>query len=91
LQAIFLAQIEDVEKLTELFWQVSDDKLTDAQVERVLAFWEYCLAWKEARAVKSEEFMARLSRLSPYVKKLDQRTKSLLMSVVAFALLGWQS
>ena len=29
--------------------------------------------------------MARLSRLSPYVKELNERTKTLLMSVIAFA------
>jgi hypothetical protein len=84
-QTIFSSDVQDVETLAQLFWQVRDDTLTDKQIEKVLAFWEYCLAWQKARAANSEHFLASLSRLSPYVKKLDDRTKMLLMAVVPYA------
>jgi len=84
-QTIFSSGVDDVETLVELFWQVRDDTLTEEQIESVLRFWEYCLGWREQRSVKSEHFMARLSRLSPYVRKLDRRTMLLLMPVMPFA------
>jgi hypothetical protein len=84
-EAIFSSGVDDVEILIELFWEVRDDTLTEQQIESVLRFWEYCLKWREQRGVKPEHFMARLSRLSPYVKKLDQRTMSLMMPVMPFA------
>ncbi|KRR14932.1 hypothetical protein CQ12_32355 [Bradyrhizobium jicamae] len=84
-KAIFSSGVDDVETLVELFWQVRRDKLTEQQLESVLRFWEHCLKWWEQRGDKSEHFMARLSRLSPYVRKLDQRTMSLLMPVMPFA------
>ena len=83
-QTIFAAGVEDVEALADLFWQVRRDELTDVQVERVLAFWERCLSWVKKRGTISEHFMARLSRLSPYIKKLDDRTKPLLAAVVPY-------
>jgi hypothetical protein len=84
-KAIFSSGVDDVETLVELFWQVRHDTLTEQQIESVLRFWEYCLKWREQRGDKSEHFMARLSRLSPYVRKLDERTTALLMSVMPFA------
>jgi hypothetical protein len=83
-QTIFAAGVEDVETLAELFWQVRRDELTDAQIDRVLAFWERCLTWIKDRSAVPEHFMARLSRLSPYIKKLDNRTRPLLMAVVPY-------
>ncbi|KRP96212.1 hypothetical protein AOQ72_17920 [Bradyrhizobium yuanmingense] len=84
IQTIFIAGVEDVETLAELFWQVRRDELTDVQIDRVLSFWERCLTWAKERAILSEHFMARLSRLSPYIEKLDDRTKTLLMAVVPY-------
>lgn len=84
IQTIFAAGVEDVETLAELFWQVRRDELTDVQIDRVLAFWERCLAWVKELGTSPEHFMARLSRLSPYIKKLDDRTRPLLMAVVPY-------
>ncbi|WP_157785823.1 hypothetical protein [Bradyrhizobium liaoningense] len=81
-RAIFAAGVEEIEILAELFWRVRRDELTDVQIDRVLAFWERCLAWSKERGTISEHLMARLSRLSPYIKKLDDRTMPLLMAVV---------
>jgi len=83
-KTIFAAGVEDVETLAELFWQVRRDELTDVQIDRVLGFWERCLAWVKELGTTPDHFMARLSRLSPYIKKLDDRTKPLLMAVVPY-------
>jgi hypothetical protein len=83
-QTIFAGGIDDVEKLAELFWEVRGDKLTDEQVEKVLAFWERCLSWSKERGEVTDHFMARLSHLSAYIKELNERTKSLLMVVVPY-------
>lgn len=84
-QTIFATGIEDVETLAELFWQVRRNELTSEQIDRVLAFWERCLTWVKGRSAVPEHFMARLSRLSPYIEKLDDRTRPLLMAVVPYA------
>lgn len=83
-QTIFASGVEDVETLAELFWEVRQDELTDEQVCRVLAFWEYCLWWSNERGETSGRFMARLSKLSPYIEKLDERTRPLLMAVMPY-------
>ena len=83
-QAIFAGGIDDVEKLAELFWEVRRDELTDEQVEKVLAFWERCLSWNKGSGEASDQFMARLSHLSPYIKELNERTRSLLMAVMPY-------
>jgi hypothetical protein len=83
-QTIFAAGIEDVETLAELFWQVRQDELTAEQVARVLAFWERCLSWVKEKGGKPDRLMARLSRLSPYIKTLDERGKALLDAVMPF-------
>ncbi|MDE2332151.1 MAG: hypothetical protein KGK16_15405, partial [Bradyrhizobium sp.] len=70
--------------LAELFWHVRRDELTVEQVGRVLAFWEHCLSWVGQQSEKPDRLMARLSRLSPYIDKLDERSKPLLMAVVPF-------
>jgi hypothetical protein len=82
-QTVFAAGVDDVETLAELFWQVREDELTNEQVNRVLAFWEHCLAWVKERE-SPDRLMARLSRLSPYIKKLDARTKPLMAVVMPY-------
>jgi hypothetical protein len=84
IRTIFAAGVADVETLADLFWQVRRDELSDGQVERVLAFWERCVAWVKERSERPEHFMARLSRLSPYIKKLDDRTRPLLSAVIPY-------
>ena len=59
-QAIFAAGIDDIETLTELFWQVRQDELTQEQVGRVLDFWERCLLWVKQHSAKPDRLMARL-------------------------------
>ncbi|MCP4614984.1 MAG: hypothetical protein GY844_00980 [Bradyrhizobium sp.] len=83
-QAIFAGGVEDVETLTEFFWQVRQDELTGEQVARVIAFWERCLSWSKEGVVTSDQLMARLSRLSPYIKELNERTKPLLAAVMPY-------
>jgi len=83
-QTIFAGGVEDVEKLAEFFWEVRRDELTDEQVEKVLALWERCLSWSKERGEIFDHFMARLSRLSPYIKELNERTRPLLMAVMPY-------
>lgn len=83
-QTIFAAGIDDIETLAELFWQVRQDELTPEQVSRVLDFWERCLLWLKQQGAKADRLMARLSRLSPYIGILDDRSIALLMAVMPF-------
>jgi hypothetical protein len=84
LKMIFAAGVEDVETLVELFWQVRRDELSEKQVEKILAFWEHCLTWSERRGGSSDHFMARLSRLSPFISLLNERNARLLTAVVPY-------
>ena len=84
IKTIFASGIEDIETLAELFWQVRQDELTQDQVSRVLSFWERCLSWITEYGEKPDRLMARLSRLSPYIRTLDERGSVLLMAVMPF-------
>jgi hypothetical protein len=42
---LFEGDVDDLQNAAEFFWRVHGEKLTPEQVERVLEFWEKCLAW----------------------------------------------
>ena len=83
-QGIFSSGASDLETMAAFFWRVRADKLTDKQVKKILAFWDLCLAWSQSQERFPEQLMARLSRLSSYLKTLDAEGKKLLLAVVPY-------
>jgi hypothetical protein len=74
----------ELQTATEFFWRVHGEKLSDAQVERVLNFWKKCLTWSKAQPSAPVQLLSRLSRLAPYLKTLDAQAKELLLAVVPY-------
>jgi hypothetical protein len=73
-----------LEPAVQFFWRVRGDKLTDQQIERVLAFWAKCIAWSNAQKTVPRTLLSRLGRLAEYLTTLDARTKELLLAVVPY-------
>jgi hypothetical protein len=84
IQKVFAAGAADLETMAEFFWSVRADKLTEKQRQKVLGFWDRCLTWVQSQPKASEQFMARLSRLSSYLTTLDEEGKRLLLAVVPY-------
>ncbi len=84
IQAIFSSGASNLETMAEFFLRVWGDKLTDKQVAKVLAFWDRSLSWGQSQQRVPEQLMARLSRLSSFVKTLDDDAKKLLLGVVPY-------
>jgi hypothetical protein len=81
---LFAAGPDELQTAAEFFWRVHGEKLTNDQVERVLAFWTKCLAWNKTQKDVPVLLLSRLSRLAPYLNTLDARAKELLLAVVPY-------
>jgi hypothetical protein len=81
---LFTGGVEELQTAAEFFWKVQGDGLTDDQVERVLAFWNKCLAWSKTQRDVPVPLLSRLGRLAPYLDTLDARAKELLLAVVPY-------
>jgi len=74
----------NLETASQYFWSVRGEKLTDDQIEQILAFWSRAVAWAKTQNVAPATLLSRLSRLSEYLKALDARAKELLLAVVPY-------
>lgn len=81
---IFAGGVDDLQNAAQFFWRVDGEKLTPAQKERVLAFWAKCLDWAKSQPIAPANLLSRLSRLAPYLSKLDERAKELLLGVLPY-------
>jgi hypothetical protein len=81
---IFAAGLEELKTAAEFFWRVHGEKLTDDEVDRVLAFWTKCLTWTTDQKAVPVTLLSSLSRLAPYLNSLDARAKELLLAVVPY-------
>jgi hypothetical protein len=81
---IFAAGRDGLQTAAEFFWRVHGEKLTDDQVELVIAFWKKCLEWSKTQSTIPVQLLSRLARLAPYLNMLDARAKELLLAVVPY-------
>jgi hypothetical protein len=81
---IFEGGAEDLQNSAEFFWRVHGEKLTAEQIERVLAFWTKSLEWAKQQPEAPANLFSSLSRLTPYLTTLDERSKELLRGVVPY-------
>jgi hypothetical protein len=81
---IFAIGENALEPAAQFFWSVRGDKLTDQQIERVLAFWTKCIAWANTQEPVPRILLSRLGRLVDYLTTLDARARELLLAVVPY-------
>lgn len=83
--------IEDLEQATGFFWSVSNQELSQAQVERILAFWNRCVAWSQAVAEPPAKLLSKLGRLSCYIIGVEDRERDWLLAVAPYVHVGYNA
>ncbi len=78
------SRVEDLEEATEFFWSVSNQELSPAQVERILSFWERCIAWSRDAVDPPARLLSKLGRLSCYLNSIGEREEVWLLAVAPY-------
>ena len=84
-------QIEDLEQATGFFWSVSNQELSPAQVERILAFWNRCVVWSLDVSEPPAKLLSKLGRLSCYIKVVEDREWGWLLAVAPYVHVGYNA
>jgi len=82
---------DDLEILASLFWRVRGADHSTAQRERVLKYWERCVAWARGRTAPPAKLLSTLSTLSPYLTTADGTEKQMLEAVAPYIRVGYKS
>ena len=86
----FRAQkLEDLERLASFFWSVSNQNLSAEEVDRILNFWGRCMDLSGNIDILPADFLSQLSRLSCYIKSIDERTMTWLLAVAHYVGIGF--
>lgn len=84
-------RIDDLEQATTFFWSVSNQDLSESQVERILSFWARCIAWIREAAIPPEELLSKLGRLSCYIKAVGKLEQQWLLAVAPYVHIGYNA
>ena len=72
-------------------WSVSNQDLSESQVERILSFWARCVAWTREAAKPPEKVLSKLGRLSCYIKTVGDREREWLLAVSPYVHIGYDA
>ncbi len=70
--------MSDLESISDFLW---NQKLSKDQIEKVLYFWDRCVAWSNNPDESPEKLMSKLSRLISYLDSVGNRELGLLIPV----------
>lgn len=84
------SRIDDLQNITRFFYSVRDQGLTDEQIERIICFWQQCVAWAQAMVELPKQLLSDLSQLVYYVATLSDREFTLLMAVAQHVKIGYR-
>jgi hypothetical protein len=84
-------RLDDLEKIADFFWSVSNQELSPDQVERILAFWNRCLVWIRRGEETPAKLLSKLGRLSCYVNKVEAREVDWLLAVAPYVHVGYNA
>lgn len=82
------ARLDDLSELCTFFRLVKDGELQEVQRERVLRFWEQCIAWSQKCVEPPVRLLSTLGSLSSYVKTADGQERALMMAVAPYLHVG---
>ena len=82
---------EDLEQATGFFWSVSNQDLSEAQVERILSFWAQCVGWSRDAPEPPTKLLSQLGRLSCYIKSVEDREEEWLLAVAPYVHVGYNA
>jgi hypothetical protein len=80
-------RIEDLETVARVFWMVRGETVSAEQKERVIRYWERCMALTQKLSEPTKLFSS-LSLLSCYLNTADGRERELLVGVAPFVYIG---
>jgi hypothetical protein len=80
--------IEDMETVTRVFWMVRGETLSSEQKERVIRYWERCIAWSQRLPEAPIKLLSSLSLLSCFLTTADGRERELLEAVAPYVHVG---
>lgn len=84
-------RLEDLEEASAFLWSISNQELSEAQVERILTFWERCVTWSQGLPEVPGKLLSSLSRLSCYLKAVGAREAPLLKAVAPYVHVGYNA
>jgi hypothetical protein len=80
--------VEDLSKVTSVFWMVRGETLSKEQKERILRYWDRCIAWARQSSEPPAELLSALSLLSCFLDAADGRERDLLRAVAPYVHVG---
>ena len=72
---------EELVVASRFFWNLRGQTLTTDQIERILLYWEQCVAWSHTASAPTTKLLSSLSVLSYYINSVEDREKKLLHAV----------
>jgi hypothetical protein len=67
--------VSDLRRMVDLFWELRDKGLSDADKGKIMAFWDKCAETPNL----SPDFLSSLGRLSCYIHSIGERERGLLL------------
>jgi hypothetical protein len=79
--------VEDLEAASWFLWTIRDEneRLTDEQVGKVVAFWDKCVTWAQTQSSPPAKLYASLATLAWALKDASGRSRDLLLAVAPYA------
>ena len=77
-------RVEDLEQATIFLWSASNQELSRDQESRILSFWARCVAWSRNAAEPPAKLLSQLSRLSCYLKSVEDHEQKWLLAVAPY-------
>jgi hypothetical protein len=77
-------RVEDLEAAAWLFWTVRDEKLSDEQFARIIAFWDKCVTFSAALSQPPAKLMAALGNLAWALPNAAGRNRDLLIAAAPY-------
>ncbi|HEY3489800.1 MAG TPA: hypothetical protein VGK27_06740 [Candidatus Deferrimicrobiaceae bacterium] len=76
--------VGDLEDASGFFWSVSNQELSDDRVERILSFWDRCVAWSRTASELPSGLLSSLSRLVCYLESIGDKEMEWLLAVAPY-------
>ena len=72
---------DDLEVACSYFWALREEPLSDDHKEKILLFWDHCVAWAKSAEPFPAKLLSALSLLTCYLKSVQPRELAWLLAV----------
>jgi hypothetical protein len=73
--------VADLEVISKYFWTISNQPISDEQIERILLFWDRCVTWSQETETVPANLFSSLALLSSHLKTVGDRELTWLIAV----------